>query len=62
MKDQYEEVWDAIGKALSQHAKMILWIAERTLSIKEYKEFIDTFAKKPNSHDEVIDFLRHEGR
>ena len=63
MKDPYEKVWEAIEKALSAQSKMVLWIAERTLSAKDFKEFIDEFKKKPkDDHDELLDFLREEGR
>lgn len=63
MNDLYEKVWESIGKALSIQSKMVLWIAERTLSAKDFKEFVDEFAKKPeDNHDELLDFLRKEGR
>ncbi len=63
MKDPYEKAWKSIEKALSTQSKMILWIAERTLSVKDYKEFYDEFTKKPeNNHDELIDFIRKEDR
>ena len=62
MNDPYEKAWESIGNALSTKSKMILWIAERTLSVKDYKEFLDEFTKKPDNHDELLDFLRKEGR
>ena len=62
MKDPYEKAWNAIIQALNAHGKMVLWIAERTLSAKEFKEFVDEFAEKPGNHDELLDFLRKEGR
>lgn len=56
MNDPYEKAWESIRKALSAQSKMVLWIAERTLSAKDYKEFIDEFAKKPeDNHDELFD-------
>lgn len=62
MNDPYVKALEAIGKALSAQSKMVLWIAERTLSAKEFQEFIDEFAKKPkDNHDELLDFLRKEG-
>ena len=61
MNDPYEKAWKTIEKALSTQSKMILWIAERTLSVKDYKEFIDEFTKKPeDNHDELLDFIRKE--
>ena len=58
-----EIAWKSIGKALSIQSKMILWIAERALSAKEFKEFVDEFAKKPeDDHNELLDFLRKESR
>jgi F0F1-type ATP synthase delta subunit len=63
MNDPYEKAWESIGKALSTQSKMVLWIAERTLSAKDFKEFVDEFAKKPeDNHDELLDFIRNEGR
>ena len=63
MTDPYKKAWESIGKALSAQSKMILWIAERTLSAKEFNEFVDEFAKKPeDNHDELLDFLLREGR
>lgn len=63
MKDPYKIAWKSIEKALSIQSKMILWIAERTLSVKDYKDFIDEFAKKPeDNHDELLDSIRKEGR
>lgn len=62
MHDPYEKAWESIGKALSTQSKMILWIAERTLSVKDYKEFIDEFTEKHDNHDELLDFIRKEGR
>ena len=58
MNDPYEKSWEAISKALSTQSKMILWIAERTLSVKDYKDFIDEFAKKP---EDKQPFMRKEG-
>ena len=59
MTDPYKEVWESIIKAFNSQAKMILWIAERVLSAKDFKEFVDEFAKKhKDNHDDLIDFLR----
>lgn len=59
MKDPYEKAWESIEKALSTQSKMVLWIVERTLSAKEYMEFVDEFAKKPKDDpDELLDFIR----
>ena len=56
MSDPYEKAWEAIEKALTAQSRMILWIAERTLSAKDFKEFVDEFAKKPkDNHDEMLD-------
>jgi len=63
MNDPYENAWESIGKALSTQSKMVLWIAERTLSAKDFKEFVDEFAKKPkDNHDELINFIREAGQ
>lgn len=61
MKDPYESTWKDIGNALTTYSNMILWIAERTLSVKDYKEFVDAFTNKKHEDDELIDFLCREG-
>ena len=63
MADPYRKAWESIGKALSVQSNMILWIAKRTLSAKEFEEFVDEFAKKPEGdHDELLDFILKEGQ
>jgi len=62
MKDPYEKVWKEIRKGFDLNLKMIKWIAERTLSVKDYQEFIDEFTEKQNNHDEPLNILRNEGR
>lgn len=63
MTDPSKKAWESTGEALSAQSKMIFWIAERTLSAKEFKEFVDEFAKKPeDNHDELLDFLIRKGR
>lgn len=58
MKDPYEKAWESISKALSTQSKMVLWIAERTLTAKDFQEFVDEFAKKPeDNHDELLEFM-----
>ena len=62
MTDPYEKAWESIGKALTTQSMMVLWIAERILSAKDFKEFVDEFAKKPeDNRDELINFLHKEG-
>ena len=62
MKDTYEKVWEEIRKGFNLNIEMIKWIAERTLSVKDYKEFIDEFAEKPeDNQNELLDFIRKEG-
>ncbi len=61
MKDPYQKVFEDISKALAKHSEMIVWIAKRTLSAKEFSEFIDEFAEKTD-RDEMIDFIKNEGR
>lgn len=62
MTDPYKKTWESIGEALSAQSKMILWIAERALSAKDFKEFVDEFAKPKDNHDKLLDFIRKESR
>jgi hypothetical protein len=52
MNDPYEKVWEEIRKGFEQSIKMIKWIAERTLPVKDYKEFIDEFTEKHENSSE----------
>ena len=54
MKDPYEKVWENISKSLTKLGNMIVWLAKRTLSVKEYMEFADEFTEKKNDDMESI--------
>ena len=62
MKDQYAEVWEEITKAFNKQSKMIVELAARTLSVKDYKEFVDEFSKKEDNKDDLIEDLMQKGR
>lgn len=62
MKDPYAEVWEEITKAFSKQSKMIVELAARTLSVKDYKEFVDEFSKKEDNKDDLIEDLMQKGR
>lgn len=53
MEDPYKRVWEDIAKALTKESNMILWLAKRTLTVKEFGEFIDEFSEKKDD-DEII--------
>lgn len=48
MKDPYKEVFEEIGNAFQKVNKLIFELASRSLSVKEYKEFVETVNKKEN--------------
>lgn len=50
MKDPYEKAWDSITKVFNTFIDMIVWIAQRTLTAKEFQEFLDEFNEK-SEHD-----------
>lgn len=52
MDDPYKEVFEAISKTLQKLSNMIVWIAKRTLSVKEYEEFADEFSQKTDNQKE----------
>lgn len=58
MTDPYKKTWESIGKTLFMQSKMIIWIAERTLSAKEFQEFADEFEKKPE--EDVIALVKKQ--
>lgn len=61
MKDPYAEVWEEITKAFNKQSKMIVELAARTLSVKDYKEFVDEFSKKADNKDDLIEDLMKKG-
>ena len=61
MKDPYAEVWEEITKAFNKQSKMIVELAARTLSVKDYKEFVDEFSKKADNKDDLINDLMQKG-
>ena len=61
MTDPYQKLYESIAKVLNKLSEMILWIAVRSLSAKEYSEFIDKFSEKPDK-SEIPDFIKQKGR
>ena len=45
MNDPYMKLFESINKVLTKLAKMIDWIAKRTLSAQDYLKFVDEFAE-----------------
>ena len=48
MTDPYKQVFEDIVKALTNDSNMIVWLAKRLLSVKEFEEFINEFECKNN--------------
>lgn len=53
MNDPYKEIFETISNTIKQQTDMIIWLAERTLSVKDFKELIDKYGDK-NDDDEMI--------
>ena len=60
MSDPYRKLYESLSKdineALTKLANMIDFIAKRTMTTKDYLEFMDEFAEKKRS--EVGDLLK----
>lgn len=54
MNDPYKEFFESVSKTLKQQTDMIVWLAERTLSVKEFKELIEKFGNKNGDDDDYI--------
>ena len=55
MKDPYLKLAEDINKAMTKLANMLDWIAKRTLTTKDYLEFVDEFSEeRPNVKDELL--------
>ena len=56
MNDPYKRFHEDIVKAISKQTKMIVWLAKRTLSVKEYMDFVNEFEEKHDNR-EMVDSL-----
>lgn len=59
MSDPYRKLYESVSKdineALTKLANMIDFIAKRTMTTKDYLEFIDEFSEeRPNVKDELL--------
>ena len=59
MYDPYKRLHEDIVKAISKQTNMIVWLAKRTLSVKDYMDFIEEFEEKHDNR-ETIDSLLNE--
>ena len=62
-KDQYEETFKSLEKIINRIFKAIGWLAERTLTVKDYKEFADEFSepeKQKPQLDELLKMLKQK--
>ena len=58
MNDPYRKVHEDIAMALTKLSNMIVWLAKRTLSVKDYMDFADEFTEeKKNDTDEILSEL-----
>lgn len=48
-EDPYQKAFDDIAKAFTKLRDMILWIAKRTLSAKDFEDFVNEFTEKADS-------------
>ena len=63
MNDPYEKVWKSIDENFKRTNKMIILLAERALSVKEYKEFAKEFEEEfPRNPDKDDFILMYRGR
>lgn len=62
MKDPYAEVFEAIGNAIKKQTDMIVFIAEHTLTVKDYESFIEEFSqnKKDSEREQIIESVRKQ--
>ena len=56
MKDPYLKLAEDINKTITKLANMIDFVAKRTMTTKDYMEFVDEFAEKKQS--DVSDLLK----
>ena len=56
MNDPYKRFHEDIVKAISKQTNMIVWLAKRTMSVKDYMDFVEEFEEKHDNR-EMIDSL-----
>lgn len=56
MNDPIEKVFKDICKVLTRLSNMIVYVAERTLSAKDYIDFVNEFTEK-SDEDKLIEQL-----
>lgn len=55
MKDPYLKLAEDINKTITKLANMIDFVAKRTMTTKDYLEFVDEFSEeRPNVKDELL--------
>lgn len=54
MNDPFKKLFEDISKTLIKLSNMIVFVAERTLSAKDYMDFIKEFAEK-SVEDKLIE-------
>lgn len=53
MHDPYKNLFESISKALTKLSNMICWVAKRTLTSKEFDEFVEEFTDKTDLKNEL---------
>lgn len=61
MNDPYKRFHEDIVKAISKQTNMIVSLAKRTLSVKDYMDFLEEFEEKHDNR-EIIDSLLNESK
>lgn len=62
MNDPYKKVFDDIVKAFNKHFKMIDYLAQHTLTAKEYIEFANEFSTKTDTNKDSVAELMKEAK
>ena len=54
MNDPMKKIFEDIGKAFTRLSNMIIYVAERTMSAKDYIDFVNEFTEK-SDEDKLIE-------
>lgn len=60
MNDPYKKFVEELSKVLAKLSNMIVYVAERTLSAKEFIEFTEEFKDKKPDYKNMGDLFRKE--
>ena len=58
MNDPYKKFHESIINCLTKLGNMIVWLAKRTLSVRDYMEFVNEFSEDDKDNNPLSDEVK----